>query len=290
MTTSPNYLNAYHLVCEECKTHSVNVFRKHFESCNYYSSFENKYCNGYSNISYEDLIHTLTTESIFDSCDSSCDNLWKIVLDFNATILIVTREMKHEECFKDCCNQNILTHLLIADLDAKGTGCLEYASIHNNKELFLTFISSKQFIYRDDEQICIHLSRAFCYAFIYNYTDLIDNFFSSFTNDSFIKHWFICDLENDNTYSCVADILRNIQFTLLNISTEEVDELIQHNIDIKCTKEQAIDYYDKVEKVIDYLLHQFTSLQKYKDQFCLKTRLLDNQTFEDIFHFVNNHL
>ena len=263
-------LNLYDLVCEDCKEHSMNTFNK---------CLENK------------CIENTLTNPIYKYSGN--------ITDFNATIIVVTRESNHQECFLNCCTDTNFYSMYDNILNGNSSyNLINYAAEHGDIELFnIILYSSTYFKTHNDKPIKwnligLYLGQAFCYALINNQKNIIQVYLDMMKNkDNIIKqfsHLFLTDDSEDyildSLIKCYSIIFKYITSILyhcttgykyLDISIVKIVISEEDAITIKtCFDTNIIKLSQEVEWINETINEQLLNKDIYKSYQCFESLYL----------------
>ena len=298
-----NIINLYHLVCEECQEHSINVLKKCVESCNT-TFIETQFnLNTFSNKSFNDLVTILTSKNALELIDKDDKIGITNLLSLNAIVIVVSRLLEHSNCFAECTTEEGL-YMLHNSIIERYTSLLNYSAQVGDLVLFQTCCSSWSFFsYIDDINAQLNIigrkiGKAFCHAVIYNKIEIIEYVFSWFESSKCLynQFWYINGNKPYYLSIIIQALFKYMTSILLHVSKGETLEVefcdyycdsdrdcsLETDIDpkiihIEMEQGTAITYLERLEQLVKNCYNEIDWFYR-----AVPMSLFDNTVFIDI--------
>ena len=280
-----NIPNAYHYVCSECQIQSLNILKERIDNpfCYINPNFEEEIEKiNYCSLSFQDLKEIISSEDNYVYQNLSLNKKYhKKFQDFNATVIAVTRILKHDDCYNNCKNKNAFYSCINNTYDKENKSLLEFAVLEDDVTLFSDiFYSPYFFLYHNDEIFAYYvdtiLGKAIILAFLKNKETIIDFIFSLFSSKH-IKEWFI-----PIQTLCYETYQEQITYREIFYLLQELISVLS-NIDFPIDPEKVYTIYIQGQE-ISYTIDETINL----DECTYQTTLTKLETvIEDLQQFIN---
>ena len=139
-TNYTNTTNAYHVVCDDCKKHALHCIQERF-------SATDDICS---------ILTTISSSEEFNNSNEDDDN-FTLFYEWNTVIIMVTREIQHDICFKHCCKPELFSSLC----EASSENLLSYAVENDDVELFQFILQTRSYFYTFsfEQEYCTDMDR-----------------------------------------------------------------------------------------------------------------------------------